>query len=162
MTPHDTLTLHRVVAASPARVWEAWTTEDGLASWWWTHLEDTTYAVDLRVGGTYRLEAASQGIGVTGEFLRIEEPRRLEMTWVWLEEGEPGEVEKVTVTFTPEDDASTRIDLVHTGPWTTAEPAESYAQGWGFTLDQLQRTLLSRSAGTPGPARRATGPATGR
>lgn len=153
MTRHDTLRLHRVVAAPPARVWEAWTAEEGLASWWWHHLQDTTYAVDLRVGGDYRFEAASQGFGVTGEFLRIEEPHRLEMTWVWLDDGERGAIEKVVVTFTPEKHAaSTRIDLVHTGPWTTPEPADNYAIGWSSTLDQLQTTVAGGSSGQAGQA----------
>lgn len=150
MTRHDTLRLHRVVSAPQAQVWQAWTTEEGLASWWWTHLEGTTYAVDLRVPGSYRIEAASHGIGVTGEFLRIQEPHRLEMTWVWLDDGTRGDLEEVVVTFTPEDDRSrTRIEIVHTGPWTTAEPAENYATGWQFVLDQLQATSVRPVTGEP-------------
>jgi uncharacterized protein YndB with AHSA1/START domain len=147
MSHHDTLRLTRVVAATLARVWEAWTTEEGLASWWWSHLPDTTYSVDLRPGGSYRIEAPGPGFAVTGEYLRIEEPHQLEMTWVWLDHGQRGDLEQVAVTFIPEDDPSfTRIDIVHTGPWTTPEPAENYLLGWNFTLDQLETTL----AGAPG------------
>jgi uncharacterized protein YndB with AHSA1/START domain len=142
MTSPETLRLERVVAARQEQVWEAWTTEGGLASWWWSHWRDTQYAVDLRLDGSYLIEAPSQGIGVTGEFRRIDKPHTLEMTWVWLEHGDRGEVEQVTVTFTPEDDpAFTRIEIVHTGPWTTPEPAENYATGWNFTLDQLEAML---------------------
>jgi uncharacterized protein YndB with AHSA1/START domain len=141
MNRPDTLQLERVVSAPPAQVWSAWTTEEGLASWWWSHWNDTTYAVDLRPGGTYLIETPSQGIGVTGEFLRIDEPHALEMTWVWIDDGDRSEVERVAVAFTPEDAASTRISITHTGPWTTPEPAENYALGWNSTLDQLQAML---------------------
>lgn len=141
MTSHDTLRMERVVAAPPADVWNAWTTEKGLASWWWRHWPDTTYAVELRVGGSYLIENTARGVGVTGEFVSIDEPRSLEMTWVWLDDGNRGDLERVTVTFTLEDAASTRISIVHTGPWTTAEPAENYALGWNFTLDQLQASF---------------------
>lgn len=58
MTSPDTLYLERVVTAPRAQVWETWTTDQGLASWWWSHFQDTTYAVDLRPGGSYRIETA--------------------------------------------------------------------------------------------------------
>ena len=137
MISPDSLRLERVVSAPPERVWEAWTTAEGLASWWWSHWPDTTYAVDLRIGGAYLIENPTHGVGVTGEFVSIDEPRSLEMTWVWLDDGDRGDVERVAVTFTPEGDTSTRVTVVHTGPWTTPEPAENYALGWNVTLDQL-------------------------
>lgn len=142
-TPVD-LRLERVVAASPERVWEAWTTATGLAGWWWSHWPGTRYSVDLVVGGGYLIEDGDHGVGVRGEYLEIEPPRRLVFTWVWLDDGRPGEVERVEVTFTPEGPA-TRVALVHTGPWATTEPAENYAQGWAFVLDALERQLASES-----------------
>jgi len=141
MTSPDTLRLERVVSAPPARVWKAWTTAEGLASWWWSHWPDTTYAVDLRVGGSYLIDAAAHGVGVTGEFEKLDEPHHIEMTWVWLDDGVRGDLEHVAVTFTAADDGRTRIEIVHTGPWRTPEPAESYAMGWNFTLDQLEAML---------------------
>ena len=143
MTDNGTLHVERVVAATQARVWEAWTSAEGLAAWWWSHWADTTYAVELRPGGTYLIESPSHGVGVTGEFVGIEEPERLEMTWVWLDDGEPGPVEHVSVTFTAQDSAHTRISIVHTGPWATPEPAENYTTGWSFTLDQLEAACAS-------------------
>ena len=52
------------------------------------------YAVDLRVPRSYRLEATSHGIGVTGEFLHIQEPHHLQMTWVWPDDGTKGDLEE--------------------------------------------------------------------
>lgn len=137
---HDVLTMTRTFAADRPRVWRAWTTGEGLATWWWAHLPDTTYAVDCRVGGSYRIEAGAAGFGVAGEFLEVEPPRRLAMTWTWLDDGVPGDVERVELTFT-EVPGGTRLDLVHTGPWTTPQPAEGYRTGWTRTLDSLEEVV---------------------
>ncbi|WP_170219265.1 SRPBCC family protein [Nocardioides litoris] len=133
---HDVLTTTRTFAVPPERVWWAWTTAEGLATWWWTHLPGTTYAVEPRVGGRYRIEAGGAGFGVTGEVLEAEALRRLVVTWHWLDDGEPGEQERVEVVLTPVE-GGTRLDLRHTGPWTTAQPAEDYRTGWTQVLDAL-------------------------
>jgi uncharacterized protein YndB with AHSA1/START domain len=133
------LRLERTYAASPDRVWRAWTTPEGLAAWWWTHWEDVTYAVDARVGGAYRILAAGAGIGVEGELVEVDEPHRLAFTWVWLEDGAPGPVERVEVTLTPTDAGGTHLALRHTGPWSTGEEAENYRLGWDGVLDALAR-----------------------
>lgn len=64
------------------------------------------------------------------------EPERLVLSWTWLDEGVPGPVERVELTFT-EVTGGTRLDLVHTGPWTTPQSAEDYRVGWTQTLDAL-------------------------
>jgi uncharacterized protein YndB with AHSA1/START domain len=140
MTRHE-LTMQRTFAADRETVWWLWTTPEGLARWWWAHLPGTTYAVDLRVGGDYRIEATAAGFGVTGELLEVDPPRRLAMTWRWLDDGVPGEVEQVEVDLV-EVPGGTRVDLRHTGPWTTPQPAEDYRVGWTQTLDALDPVLL--------------------
>jgi uncharacterized protein YndB with AHSA1/START domain len=131
------LDLTRTFAAPRERVWHAWTTADGLATWWWSHLPGTTYAVDLRVDGAYRIEATAAGFGVAGRFVDVVAPERLSMTWTWLDESTPGPEEHVAVTFT-EVPGGTRLDLRHTGPWTTTQPVEDYRTGWAQTLDALE------------------------
>lgn len=138
---HDLLTMTRTFAADRERVWAAWTTAEGLATWWWAHLPGTSYAVDLRVGGSYRIEATAAGFGVAGEFTRVDPPHALEMTWTWLDDGVPGAVEQVALAFTEVADG-TRLDLVHTGPWTTPQPAEDYRTGWTQTMDALHDLLV--------------------
>jgi uncharacterized protein YndB with AHSA1/START domain len=130
------LELDRLVAAAPDRVWDAWTTERGLAGWWWRHWPDTTYEVDLRIGGAYRIAAADHGIAVHGAYETIDPPRTLAFSWVWAEDGVDGPMERVEVTFAAEGDG-TRVSVLHTGPWTTRDEAESYRQGWEFVLDAL-------------------------
>lgn len=139
----DRLVLHRTLPAPPERVWWAWTTVEGLATWWWHHLPGTTYAVGLHVGGAYRIDAAGAGFGVAGEYLEVEAPRRLVSTWTWFDDGTPGPTERVEVELTPVD-GGTRLDLVHSGPWTSAQAAQTiadYRTGWGQTIDELQAVL---------------------
>lgn len=81
----EPLVIVRHVAAPPGRVWGLWTTTEGLAEWWWNFLPGTTYDVDLRVGGSYRIENPAAGIGVRGTFRVVDHERRLVATWVWLD-----------------------------------------------------------------------------
>ncbi|WP_029136117.1 SRPBCC family protein [Nakamurella lactea] len=136
------LTMTRTFNATAEQLWRAWTTEDGLATWWWHTWPDTRYQVDATVGGSYRIDAADHGIGVRGVFLELTPPQRLVFSWIWIEDGAEGESERVAVTFTPDGDG-TRIDLLHTGPWTSAEPVDAYRQGWDFVLDALEHTTDS-------------------
>lgn len=134
------LTIERVVLASPERVWTAWTTADGLARWWWTFLEGTTFAVDARVGGTYRIDSPNAGIGVHGTYLSIEAPSQFTATWVWVDDGIDGALEHISVSF-DEDPGGTKLTIVHEGPWTTCEPMDAYEQGWLDTLSRLDRAF---------------------
>jgi hypothetical protein len=65
-----TLQVEQVVGADPAR-WAAWTSADSLRAWWWPQLPDTTYDVEARVGGGYRIWSERAAIGVRGEFERV-------------------------------------------------------------------------------------------
>ncbi|QDP96380.1 SRPBCC domain-containing protein [Microlunatus elymi] len=138
MSPY-TLQLEHEFAASPDRIWRAWTTEDGLAAWWWPTWSPTI-SIDLRVGGGYRIEAADPKIIVEGRYVIIEPVSHLRMTWIWTDPDGAGPEEEVDVTFAPEG-VGTLIRLQHTGPWTSAEPADNYRQGWTSVLDNLLRVV---------------------
>jgi uncharacterized protein YndB with AHSA1/START domain len=131
-----TLRIERIVPAPPERVWSAWTTAEGLASWWWSFLDGTTYAVDARVGGSYRIDSPKAGIGVHGEYLSLDAPHRFTATWIWVDDGTDGEVETISVSLA-EHPSGTKLTIVHEGPWTTREPMDAYEQGWQDTLSQL-------------------------
>lgn len=135
------LTVERIIAAPPERVWAAWMTEQGLAGWWWKHLPGTTFAVDPRAGGRYRISSPTAGIGVRGEFLEVDEPKRFLATWIWLDDGVEGTLEHIDVTLV-EHPQGTQLRIVHSGPWTSDEPVTAYVQGWNDTLlalDELFR-----------------------
>ena len=66
-TAQDTspLVFERVIDAPVETVWAAWTTNEGLESWYASHAE-----VDLRVGGLFR--ANYDGQGTLGDRLTVE------------------------------------------------------------------------------------------
>jgi len=82
------IALQRRFRASPHRVFRAWTEPSALREWWcpagWIAGE---IVIDLRPGGTYRIEMRRIGGGeclaIRGEFLDVTPPRRLVFTWIW-------------------------------------------------------------------------------
>jgi uncharacterized protein YndB with AHSA1/START domain len=127
------ITMTQEVAAPPDRVFEAWVDPERLASWWWPHLPDTTYDLDARVGGGYVIRSRSAGIGVHGIFEVLEPPDRLELTWVWEDDGLDGPAERVTVEFRGTDHG-TLVTVRHT---TEAAGAAGFRQGWTDVLERL-------------------------
>lgn len=134
------LDIDRLIPASRQQVWTAWTTPEGLASWWWHTWKGVGYAVDARPGGDYRIEAPVQGIGVRGTFRVVQPTERLVFSWIWFDIDDGRTVvqpaDEVEVRLAAEGEA-TRVLLRHTGPWTTPDAADDYRQGWAFVLDAL-------------------------
>lgn len=54
--------LQRHVAAPMEAVRRAWTTQEGIATWWWPQLADKSYELDGRVGGRYHFESKAAGL----------------------------------------------------------------------------------------------------
>jgi uncharacterized protein YndB with AHSA1/START domain len=141
----STITVTRAVAASPDRVFVAWTDVAQLAAWWWPQLAGTTYDVDARPGGRFRIHSPAIGATVTGVYTEVDPPRRLAFTWSWEDDGDPDDVveDAVVVTFEPANDA-TVVTVAHTS--TAHVPEGGAEQGWNDVLDRLVR-LCDASAG---------------
>ena len=131
------------VVAPPGEVWAAWTTDEGIASWW----SPPETRIDLRVGGPFEplflpdtagtKDAGQRGMPVPrlrpGEMVSFtwnappHLPLRAELTWV-------------VITFTGAADGGTAVRLVHTGfldgpDWD--DYVEYFADAWGRVLDGL-------------------------
>lgn len=122
------------VPAPVKAVWAAWTSAAGWARWWWPHWPDTRYEVDARPGGAYLARSAQGGAGVEGEFVALDPPRALELTWRW--DGEATQ-DRVVVELAPEGDG-TLVTVRHT---TGSGGADDYRQGWEFVLGNLARAF---------------------
>jgi uncharacterized protein YndB with AHSA1/START domain len=133
-----TITIARTVAATPERVFAAWTDAEQLAAWWWPQLGGTTYDVDARLGGRFRIHSSGIGATVTGVYTEVEPPRRLVFTWSWEDDGEPEAVveDTVVVTFEP-DDGGTLVTVAHTS--VAHVPEGGAEQGWNDVMDRLVR-----------------------
>jgi uncharacterized protein YndB with AHSA1/START domain len=134
----STITITRTVGASPERVFAAWTDVAQLAAWWWPQLAGTTYDVDARPGGSFRISSPAIGATVSGVYSEVDPPRRLVFSWNWEDDGEPEEVveDTVVVTFEPEAQ-STVVTVAHTS--VAHLPEGGAEQGWNDVLDRLVR-----------------------
>ena len=128
------LTVTQHVAAPVEAVYASWLDADALARWWWVNIPDTTYAVDARVGGAYRVASAAAGIAVEGRLLALEPPRRIEMSWTWVDDGAPGAEEHVRVDLA-DHDGGTLVTVTH--EVASPEGVGGYRQGWEHVLANL-------------------------
>ncbi|WP_158597306.1 SRPBCC domain-containing protein [Microbacterium telephonicum] len=77
---------------------------------------------------------------MSGRFLAVEDDQRLAFTWRWEDADGVSQDEACELNLHPDGDG-TRLTLRHTGPWRDGAPAESYRQGWEFTLGRLTAVL---------------------
>ena len=142
------LTLVRRIAARPSVVFDALTTPEGIASWWGPDDGPVLFAQsDARVGGRYRVRFRmldGTEHESSGEYLEVEKPRRLVMSWRWVEGGGgPGE-SRLEFHLRPIGEG-TELTLVH-AQLPTDESARGHEQGWSGALDKLERRFLAEGA----------------
>lgn len=122
------------INAEPTEVFPQWLSADALRRWWWPEIPDTTYTVDGREGGEYSIVSEERGMGIEGRFGSVDEPRRLELTWTWIDHGVPGEEEPVVVEFDG-NDGGTAVTVTH--DVANTDNVDSYRQGWDYVLGNL-------------------------
>ena len=125
-------TITRDIAAPQDRVWSAFTDGAEYAAWIWPASWETKCEIDPRVGGTFRVESAPNGMGVTGTYLEVDPKSRLVLTWTW--DGSTDE-SKVTITLEPTS-TGTHLVLTH-DEFTSDEDRKNHEQGWSDCLDRL-------------------------
>jgi uncharacterized protein YndB with AHSA1/START domain len=112
-------------------------------------MKNTVCELDLRVGGTWRLQGEGRGTrrAVSGTYLEIDPLRRLVFTWAWHETADlstPREHETtVTLDFKPVG-RRTEITLVQSR-FRDRTGADNHRWGWGQSFEKLE-ALLSRAA----------------
>jgi uncharacterized protein YndB with AHSA1/START domain len=125
--------IRRVYAASPQRVWDAWTQPDQLAKWWgkrgWTAIPESI-VLDVRPGGSFRVTTVHEsGEEMTNEgtYTEVDEPRRLTF----------GET---VVTFTDLGDGRTEMHF-HTTTEATGELLKRMQGGVESAFERLEEAL---------------------
>jgi len=143
------LTLVRRIAARPSIVFDALTTPEGIAYWWGPDAGPVMVAeADPRVGGRFRVRFRlldGSEHESSGEYLTIEKPERLAMSWRWRDGEDPGEslvefelraiAEGTLLTFT-----HSRLQ--------DEESSRGHEQGWSGALDKLQKHFSDITAGS--------------
>ena len=139
-------TLVRRIAARPAIVFEALTTADGVAAWWGPdELPVIRAVVDARVGGAFRVRFRTldgQEHEACGDYLEVDPPHRLVMSWRYLFGGEPeelGRTSRIEIALKPID-SGTELTFTHGGLKNAASKL-SHERGWTGSLAKLVRRL---------------------
>ena len=124
------------IAHSPAKVWAALTTADGLASWFGNEA-----SIDLRPGGSAQMKFSGGHIA-SMRVERVEEPSVFGFTWhiYGLPDDDPRRT-YVEFTLVPSG-AGTRLTVVESGFAQLANDAHRTAydgntQGWASELGEL-------------------------
>jgi uncharacterized protein YndB with AHSA1/START domain len=155
----NAVNLVRRIAARPSIVFEALTTAEGLSSWFGPDDGQVLSASsDVRVGGKlavrFRLAGDTiEDVATAGseheclcEFLEIDKPRRIVMSWQWIFGGDPaeqGRTSRLEFHLRPID-TGTELTLIHAGLRDEAA-VRSHGWGWSGALDKLMRQFPGSS-----------------
>ena len=138
------LQLTRLIAASPERVYAAWTTPEEIKVWFGPETCRVLDArVNLEVGGEYCFHLSTEQFGeikLRGQYREIMPPSKLVYTWQW--EGSPeleGESSLVSVEFV-KSGHSTEIRLKHE-QLPSIQARDDHSRGWNGTFDKLQNYI---------------------
>jgi uncharacterized protein YndB with AHSA1/START domain len=140
----SSLTLRRRIAARAPLVFDALTTPDGIAHWWGPDAGPVILAeTDVRVGGRFRVRFRMLDGGEhesAGEYLVVDRPHRLAMSWRWISGGGASNSSRIDVELKPIGEG---VELVftHSG-LPDEESARSHEQGWSGALDKMERYFL--------------------
>ncbi|MET0663635.1 MAG: TIGR03086 family metal-binding protein [Ilumatobacteraceae bacterium] len=129
----------RIIDATPDEAFALFTEPERLRRW-----KAVSAAVDLRIGGDYRLTVTPGNIA-SGTFTEIEPGRRVVYTWGWVgSEDLPPGASTVVVDIEPTGD-KTLVRLTHHG--LSPDQAVSHGEGWTHYLERLGDVTGSGDAG---------------
>ncbi len=137
--PTGTVRLHRVLRATPERVYRAFLDPDAMVKWLPPNgFTGKVHHMDAKVGGTYKMSFTNftSGNGHTfgGEFLELVPNERIRHTDKFDDPGLPGEMQ-TTVTL-KQVSVGTELNIVQEGI-PEAIPPEACYLGWQESLTLL-------------------------
>jgi uncharacterized protein YndB with AHSA1/START domain len=144
------LTLIRKIKARPAIVFDALVTPEGIRSWWGPDAGPVLFAeTDARIGGRFRVRFRmldGSEHESSGEYLEIEKPWRLAMSWRWTGGQEDPGISHVAIDLRaiPE---GTELMLTHSR-LHNEDTQRTHEEGWNGALDKLERQFLSGATAT--------------
>lgn len=134
-----TIRLHRVLRATPEKVYRAFVTPEALARWIPPHgFTCAVHSMDARIGGTFRMSftnfTTGQSHSFGGEYQELVPNERLRYTDKFDDPNLPGEM-VVTVTLKAVS-MGTEIQIVQAGV-PEVIPADACYVGWQESLSYL-------------------------
>jgi uncharacterized protein YndB with AHSA1/START domain len=145
----NTIRLHRVLRAKPARVYKAFLDPDAMAKWLPPNgFTGKVHHMDAKVGGTYKMSFTnftsgnSQSFG--GEYLELVPNERIRHTDRFDDPNLPGQME-VTITLKPVS-VGTEVTIVQDGV-PDVIPAEACYLGWQESLTLMAKLVEAEIPG---------------
>ena len=133
-----------VIAATPEQAWQAWTTREGITSFFAPDAK-----IEPRVGGAFEIYInpyAEPGLKGADDmrFLALQPPRMLSFTWNAPPNLPEARQQRtfVVVRIHPVNERETRVTLHHTGWGDGGEWDKAYAyfdRAWGNVLGSLKK-----------------------
>jgi uncharacterized protein YndB with AHSA1/START domain len=132
----STIRLHRVLRATPEKIYRAFLDADALAKWLPPNgFTAKVHQLDAKVGGSYKMSFTNFGTGTShsfgGTYLELEPSERIRYTDKFDAAALPGEMQ-TTITLRPVS-CGTELSIVQEGV-PEAIPSEACYLGWQESL----------------------------
>jgi uncharacterized protein YndB with AHSA1/START domain len=140
---NNSVTLHRVLKAPPAKVYRAFTESNAFASWLppYGFICDVHH-MDVKTGGTYKMSftnfSTGNGHSFGGEYLELRPNEFLKYTDKFDDPNLPGEM--MTSVWLNNVSAGTEIKIVQEGI-PAVIPVEMCYLGWQESLEKLAKLV---------------------
>ncbi len=139
----NTIRLHRVIRATPEKVYKAFLDADALSKWMPPNgFTGKVHHMDATVGGTFKMSFTNFGTGKShsfgGEYLELVPNERLRYTDKFDDPNFSGEIQ-MTVTLKPIS-CGTELNIVQEGV-PNVIPAELCYLGWQESLHLLAKLV---------------------
>lgn len=140
---NNTVTLHRVLAASPEKVFKAFSDADAYASWLPPYgFVCKVHKMEFREKGDYKMSfinfSTGNGHSFGGEIIKITPNKLIQYTDRFDDPNLPGEM--ITTVQFKEVSCGTEINIVQEGI-PEAIPAEMCYLGWQESLEKLKKLV---------------------
>jgi uncharacterized protein YndB with AHSA1/START domain len=138
-----TIRLHRVLRATPEKVYKAFLDADAMAKWLPPYgFTCKVHSMDARVGGTYKMSftnfTTGNGHSFGGEYKELVPSETIRYTDSFDDPNLPGEME--TAVSLKQVSCGTEIHVVQEG-LPEAIPVEMCYLGWQESLEQLAKLV---------------------
>ena len=145
----NTIRLHRVLRATPERVYRAFLDADAMAKWLPPNgFTGKVHQIDARVGGTYKMSFTNFTSGHShsfgGEYLELVPNERIRHTDKFDDPNLPGEMQ-TTITL-KQVSVGTEVNIVQEGV-PAMIPAEACYLGWQESLVLLGKLVEAEIPG---------------
>jgi uncharacterized protein YndB with AHSA1/START domain len=140
---NNSVTLHRVLKATPEKLYRAFTDANAMASWLppWGFL-CVVHNMDVRVGGAYKMSFINFSTGnkhsFGGEYLELKPNEFIKYTDKFDDPNLPGEM--ITSVWLREVSCGTELKVTQEGI-PSAIPTEMCYLGWQESLEKLAKLV---------------------